>query len=613
MTPERWQKIKEIFQVAMERQPSELGSFLEEACRNDSELRKEVEALISSHKKVGDFLQQPADFQRLVEEVDSSNVSTLLHGAVSRELTKSINHFPVTNWDRYEFVEFLGEGGMGKVYKARDPKLNRYVALKFIRGDELELVERFMREARAQAKVEHNNICKVHEVDEVQGNPYIAMQFINGATLKEAGKNMSLRQKVEVMRQVAEAVHAAHKASIIHRDIKPSNILVEQNGEGVWLPYVTDFGLAREISDQGKTITGAVLGTPAYMSPEQARGEVNKLNHSTDIYSLGATLYELLAGRPPFSGSSGAIVIAQVLYADPTPVRSLNADIPVDLEAVVMKCLEKEPQHRYESAKALANDLQRFLNNEPVRVRKIMRINRLVRRIKKNKIVAGLTVGLFLTVAMLISQFAGWNWNQWNWYQRAYYRIFPLPPVELIPVKGRKFIMGTNKGDEYAQPEHLVEVKSFRVSRFLVTNRQYVEFVRHIGHRPPADWVGTTPPASLLEKPVTNVSYDDANAYCDWLTTQTGQVYRLLSEAEWEFIARNKAQFGVNEFLDKYIEWTGTSFGLYPGSKIKTLDWPQTVRIFRGKNNASESDPITYRFFQYQNYTFNNLGFRVAQ
>ncbi|MGH9362391.1 MAG: serine/threonine-protein kinase, partial [Thermoanaerobaculia bacterium] len=175
--------------------------------------------------------------------------------------------WPVEGWDRYEFVEFLGAGGMGRIYKAYDRQLGRLVALKFLRGDDPESAARFLSEARAQARVEHEHVCKIHEVGEVQGKLYIAMQYIAGRTLEEAAPRMTLEQKLRLLRQVAEGVHAAHRLGLVHRDIKPANVLVERGEDGAWRPYVTDFGLARELEAPGLTRTGMVMGTPAYMAP----------------------------------------------------------------------------------------------------------------------------------------------------------------------------------------------------------------------------------------------------------------------------------------------------------------------------------------------------------
>src|SRR3569623_633723 len=195
------------------------------------------------------------------------------------------NGFPITGWARYQFVGCIGKGGMGAVYKAHDPQLKRYVALKFLMRTEGGRAKRFVAEARAQAKVEHSNVCKVYEVGTAQGVPYIAMQFIDGVTPSAAQEQMTIEDKVHVLRKVADAVHAAHQGGLIHRDLKRSNVMVERTERGNWQPFVLDFGLAREV-DAGATIAGEVAGTPAYMAPEQARGE--RADRRTDVWGLGA-------------------------------------------------------------------------------------------------------------------------------------------------------------------------------------------------------------------------------------------------------------------------------------------------------------------------------------
>ncbi|MBI2839070.1 MAG: tetratricopeptide repeat protein [Acidobacteria bacterium] len=263
---------------------------------------------------------------------------------------------------RYQIESMLGSGGMGRVYKAFDPSLNRHVAIKVLRELDPELCERFALEARSQARVEHEFVLKVYEVGEEKGRPFIAMQFIGGGTLGACSSTMRVEERLNVMRKVAEGVHAAHKVGLIHRDLKPGNILVERTDDGEWKPYVTDFGLAREQFTRGITATGIVVGTLEYMSPEQARGETEQLDRRSDVYSLGATLFEMLAGRPPFKESSIIVMMRLVIEEDPPLLRSLNPRTPVDLETIIAKCLEKEPQRRYESARALAEDPTASLN-----------------------------------------------------------------------------------------------------------------------------------------------------------------------------------------------------------------------------------------------------------
>ncbi|HYI10379.1 MAG TPA: protein kinase [Thermoanaerobaculia bacterium] len=305
---------------------------------------------------------------------------------------------------RYQIESLLGSGGMAEVYRAFDPALNRHVALKFLRDTDPEHLTRFMREARAQAQIGHPNICDVFDTGIVDGRPYIAMQCIEGATLAEAGRKMSVDEKAAVMVDVAEAVHAAHRTGLVHRDLTPGNIMVEAKSAGGWQPYVLDFGLARDQSMDTMTTIGMVMGTPPYMAPEQARADRAHIDRRTDVYSLGATMYDLFAGRPPFLADSSIGVMMKVVNEDAPPLRSINPAIPEDLETIVMKCLEKDQGRRYDSARALAEDLRRYLDGEPIEARPTTFVHRWFIRARKHPTIAALLA--IASVAVLVS--LGW-------------------------------------------------------------------------------------------------------------------------------------------------------------------------------------------------------------
>src|SRR5439155_12931535 len=198
--------------------------------------------------------------------------------------------------------------------------------------------------AQAQARIDHAHVCKVYEVGRIEEEPYIAMQYIDGKTLREVSKELTVVQKTAVLRDVSEAVHAAHKLGLVHRDIKPANILVEIGSEGDLHPFITDFGLARDLESPGDTVQGQLLGTPQYMAPEQAKGEHKQIDARTDVYGLGATLYEALGGRPPFDGGSQLQILYKMLNEDPQPLHGVAQDV----ESIVLKCLEKDPDRRYQ-------------------------------------------------------------------------------------------------------------------------------------------------------------------------------------------------------------------------------------------------------------------------
>ncbi|MCC6131846.1 MAG: protein kinase [Acidobacteria bacterium] len=312
-----------------------------------------------------------------------------------------VEEFPRFPSARYRLDRLIGEGGMGVVYRAFDTQLNRNVALKFLRGGVAPGdAQRFLREARAQARVRHPNICEVHETGELDAGPYISMQFIDGMTCREAGRKLTVEQKARLCKDVALALQAAHTAGLIHRDIKPGNILVAEAEDGSLQPFITDFGLARDMEEPGLTRMGEALGSPAYMAPEQAEGDSTRMDRRTDVYGLGATLYEMLTLVPPFSGTSSFEVMTKVVNEDPVPVRRLQPGVPADLETIVMKCLEKNPEARYESARALAADLDRFLAGEPLAAQRSSVLDRLRRKAKKHPVTSAL-LGLAALVAVV--------------------------------------------------------------------------------------------------------------------------------------------------------------------------------------------------------------------
>jgi tRNA A-37 threonylcarbamoyl transferase component Bud32 len=273
----------------------------------------------------------------------------------------------------YEILEEIARGGMGVVYKARQISLDRIVALKMILAGQFASeadIERFYTEARAAANLQHPNIVAIHEVGQRDGQHYYTMDFVAGKNLAQLadGKPLPADRAAAYVKTIAEAVHFAHQRGTLHRDLKPQNILIDADDR----PRITDFGLAkRSESDSHLTRTGDVLGSPSYMPPEQADWRPAEIGPQSDVYSLGAILYELLSGRPPFRGATTWETLAQVIQAPPAALRKINRDAPQDLETVCQKCLEKRPERRYASARSLAEELGRFLNREPIQARPV--------------------------------------------------------------------------------------------------------------------------------------------------------------------------------------------------------------------------------------------------
>jgi serine/threonine protein kinase len=313
---------------------------------------------------------------------------------------------PVPLIPGYEILEVVGRGGMGMVYKARQGKLNRLVALKMIlSGAPPSDLARFRTEAEAVASLEHPNIIRIYEVGECAGHPYLVLEWADGGNLAQhlAGTPLPARSAAALLLPLARAAAFAHVRGIVHRDLKPANVLLSvvsgplsgaktagqlttDNGQRT-MPKIADFGLAKRLdADQGHTQTGAVLGTPHYMAPEQAQGRTRHVGPATDVYALGAVLYEMLTGRPPFVGSSLLETLEQVRERDPVPPSQLQPAVPPDLEVICLKCLHKRPTDRYAGADELAADLQAYLDGEPIRARPLSTRDQIVRAIRHHNL-----------------------------------------------------------------------------------------------------------------------------------------------------------------------------------------------------------------------------------
>ncbi len=406
---------RDLFVEALKKaDPAERAAYLEQACAGNAGLRQRVELLLEAHFEMGEALEEgPSSHDGSTDESGSAATTDGSGGWASRDSpttdpdrgassalagletsapcgedplhraetvdwsgdSHSHSHsggFTVPGLSQFDLLAELGRGGMGVVYKARHRQLNRTVALKMI-GDgkhaRPEHRERFLIEAEAVARLHHPNIVQIYDIGEADGRPFVTLEVLEGGTLADRlkGTTQPGRAAAELVATLALAMHAAHQAGIVHRDLKPSNILFDAEG----VPKIVDFGLAKRLEvEEGHTQTGQVMGTPSYMAPEQAGGLTRLIGPPADIYSLGALLYEMLTGRPPFKGSSVMETLHQVIHDDVVPPSRLQPRIARDLETICLKCLQKDPLKRYATARELADDLRRYLDNHPIRARR---------------------------------------------------------------------------------------------------------------------------------------------------------------------------------------------------------------------------------------------------
>src|SRR5574341_1534189 len=355
MTPDRFQKVGDIYDQALELEPEWRDAFLDEVCASDEELRREVESLLAAHERAEGFIDQPA-----VE---------VAAGLFADQPSSSIEGKKIGN---YQALSLLGKGGMGEVYLANDLKLGRKVALKVLLQQFMQdpvRVKMFKREARAASALNHPNIITIFDIGQSDGAHFIVSEYVEGQTIRQRLKAsaMPLREAMDIAVQTADALAAAHEAGIVHRDIKPENVMVRRDG----YVKVLDFGLAKlteppatnridlkETATKGTvyTLPGVVMGTAAYMSPEQARGEI--VDSRSDIFSLGVLIYEMVAGETPFTGATPLEVLAATLEREPLPLTECDRRIPAELERIVAKALRKDRRKRYQTIRDMLVDLE---------------------------------------------------------------------------------------------------------------------------------------------------------------------------------------------------------------------------------------------------------------
>jgi WD40 repeat protein/tRNA A-37 threonylcarbamoyl transferase component Bud32 len=433
-------RVQSVFGAAIECDAAaDRAAVLDREYSTDAELRRRVEALLKAHDQADSLLDRPiigpARFEIVplpgpedpgigLDEAESpiggpdgpdptiglrpANDTTGDGRAHAESHTRVVPHIV-----GYEIMEELGRGGMGVVYKARQVRLDRPCALKMILGGahaRPEAAARFLAEAQAIARLQHPHIVQIHHIGEAEGLPFFELEYIDGGSLDKTldGTPWAARRAAGLVELLAGAVAEAHRLGIVHRDLKPGNILLAADGT----PRIADFGLAKSLgTDSGLTATDSIMGSPSYMAPEQAAGRIKHLGPPADISALGATLYELLTGRPPFRGATILETLEQVKAVEPVPPSRMVPGLPRDLETIALKCLQKEPGRRYDSAASLAEDLRRFLGGESIVARPVPVWERTWRWCRRHPVPAGLTAAVVLVAALGLAGIL-WQWGE---------------------------------------------------------------------------------------------------------------------------------------------------------------------------------------------------------
>jgi serine/threonine protein kinase/WD40 repeat protein len=395
---------RELFLNLLELEPTRRPAYLDAACGADGALRQRLERLLKAHEETKGFLERPAH--------DLDAVATAVHENLRRLAGTD-------NWvGPYHLLEQVGAGGMGVIYKASHTEMNRTVAVKMILAGPHALAQdlaRFRVEAGAVRELRHPNIVEIYEVGTHEGLPYLVMEFMDLGNLTQALKGTSLPPPLaaELVEVLARAIHAVHQLGIIHRDLKPANVLLATPAASpaplpavvkrIGVPKITDFGLAKRLGQEiGNTRSGAVMGTPSYMAPEQAEGRSRHVGPAADVYALGAILYEVLTGRPPFQGATMMEVLDQVRNQEPVSPSKIVPNMPRDVVTICLRALAKEPHNRYVSAEALADDLRHFLSAERVCARPVTWRERTWRWCRRNPLLAGMTAGVSVLLTVLL-------------------------------------------------------------------------------------------------------------------------------------------------------------------------------------------------------------------
>ncbi len=678
----------------------------------------------------GKTLLSGSGFDALADERDTKNIPNLpvtevtlsagapstrsVGGETSPPRQRPVEGFAVGQrfQGKYEILRLLGVGGMGRVYQARHCELETMVAIKVMSAalsSDGEAVERFKREAKAMARVQHPNAVRIIDYGVEQGECYLIMEFLQGETLRERLARQG-RLPVETLVRYAEQAFAVlefmHRQNITHRDLKPDNIfLARSETTGEEIVKVLDFGIAKIQTSTvvNMTTEGTMMGTPRYMAPEQCRGV--QIDGRADLYSMGVVLYEMCAGAPPFDGDNPITVALKQVNEPPPPLRERNPEISEAIAAVIHKALEKSPSHRFRSARDFSQALLEAANLAPRDFPDGRQLappaaadqSELANTLKRPAVDAGGATRPYGSrlpldeaapkrpnwllyavagIALLSLLIGGAQLAGWRAFQPAPSVATPEPPRPVVPkslesfafIPAGTFSMGREPGsDEFAKdkrapldetPSHTVSVGAFYLAKYETTNAEYKRFIEATGHPAPRSWKQGSYPPGQDDFPVTGVSWNDARAYCEWLTRANaeGVTFRLPTEAEWEYAARgadgrlfpwgnfwrdgtaniletfsasqvlllpvnvepnntrDKSAFGIFGMGGNVCEWTASDFTVYPGSGYRPAGRDLECKVYRGGHFASplSNARTTSRKWTLTDTTQDFLGFRLA-
>ncbi len=702
MTPEKWQQVKSLVEQALEQDVDKRLAFLSQACGEDKELYTEAEALILADSEMSGFLEKGAN--EFLEKI-----STLKTNKSSAKITEKGLTVGTTFLGKYEIVRLIGKGGMGLVYQARHVELDTQFAIKILNTnfvEDSEAIERFKREARTAAKLEHPNIVKVFDYGVEDTVCYLVMEYLVGESLRtrlKTSKKLEFSQVVDFAREISIVLDFVHSKGIIHRDLKPDNIFFHKDEKSETLKLL-DFGIAKlsNITRSGEslTLTGSIFGTPQYMSPEQCEGKA--LDARSDIYSLGIILYEMFSGRRPFEADNALSFMYAQVHTPPLELAEIVSDLPHPISQLVMQMLVKDKEKRIKSAKELVEKFSNIDLLEDYSQSQTLRMGTTTSKVDTNEATLlqlkgetnqnkaiykpkSKTVYMYIVIiAVVLPAFAfvvaRFPFTQANNLinnktvetpkinkpiEAVKKKLLPLPDSlreNFVLIEAGEFTIGRDLADcngipncEISldeTPAHKVTLKSYYISKYEVTNKEYYEFVKKTKYQSPKNWQKGKYLAKEEDYPVTYVSWEDAKEYCLWLTERDGIKYRLPSEAEWEHAARGNdnrlfpwgnswdetlahgdrkkvnSPVAINAFINtrdsspynvfamagNVREWTNSDFAPYPNSKREAKEDDLKCKVIRGGSFDVEPNGLrnSFRAWLLPNTIVEDIGFRLA-